>query len=143
MVRCLDVWVGFICAHATVFAFIPMYLVILWASTATSQISADDVIYCVLPLYHSSGCNFVLRFIHFCIRLELTMGFALVLISAGSALTAGATLVIGRKFSASKFWDDCVKYRVTVFHVRSICTVQRLCAKLRKKSTSVNFVDTC
>ncbi|KAL1935617.1 hypothetical protein VTP01DRAFT_4757 [Rhizomucor pusillus] len=68
--------------------------VILWASTATSQISADDVIYCVLPLYHSSG----------------------LLISAGSALTAGATLVIGRKFSASKFWDDCVKYRVTVFH---------------------------
>lgn len=30
-------------------------------------------------------------------------------------LQAGATIVLGRKFSASRFWDDCARYNVTVF----------------------------
>ncbi|XP_074386352.1 long-chain fatty acid transport protein 1 isoform X3 [Zonotrichia albicollis] len=52
----------------------------------------DDVIYTCLPLYHSAGN----------------------IIGVGQCLLHGLTVVIRRKFSASRFWDDCVKYRCTV-----------------------------
>lgn len=32
----------------------------------------------------------------------------------GQCLIHGLTVVIRKKFSASRFWDDCVKYRCTV-----------------------------
>lgn len=52
----------------------------------------DDVIYDSLPLYHTAGGA----------------------LGIGQAFTNGNTLVIRKKFSASKFWEDCIKYNCTV-----------------------------
>ncbi len=57
------------------------------------SLTSDDVFYCALPFYHSN---------------------ALVLAMSGS-LMSGATLAIGRKFSASRFWDECRQYGATTF----------------------------
>ncbi|XP_074386350.1 long-chain fatty acid transport protein 1 isoform X1 [Zonotrichia albicollis] len=60
----------------------------------------DDVIYTCLPLYHSAGN----------------------IIGVGQCLLHGLTVVIRRKFSASRFWDDCVKYRCTVVqYIGELC----------------------
>ncbi|RVE75619.1 hypothetical protein OJAV_G00000500 [Oryzias javanicus] len=60
----------------------------------------DDIIYNCLPLYHSAGT---------------VMG-------VGQCLLFGLTVVIRRKFSASRFWDDCVKYNCTVIqYIGEIC----------------------
>ncbi|XP_072772565.1 long-chain fatty acid transport protein 4-like [Nerophis lumbriciformis] len=52
----------------------------------------DDIIYDCLPLYHSAGT----------------------IMGVGQCLLFGATVVIRSKFSASRFWDDCVKHNCTV-----------------------------
>ncbi|XP_029031173.1 long-chain fatty acid transport protein 1-like [Betta splendens] len=60
----------------------------------------DDIIYNCLPLYHSAGT---------------VMG-------VGQCLLFGLTVVIKRKFSASRFWDDCVKHNCTVIqYIGEIC----------------------
>jgi fatty-acyl-CoA synthase len=51
----------------------------------------DDVIYCVLPLYHGAG--------------------GMVVVS--SALAQGMTMVLRRRLSASTFWDEVREQRVT------------------------------
>ncbi|KAI9247630.1 hypothetical protein BY458DRAFT_560336 [Sporodiniella umbellata] len=56
-------------------------------------VKKNDRVYCVLPLYHSSG----------------------MIVSTSVALYSGATIVLGRKFSAKRFWNDCVDYKVDVF----------------------------
>ena len=56
------------------------------------KMNHDSVIYDTLPLYHSAGG----------------------ILGVGQALTNGCTVVIRRKFSASRFWDDCAKYNCTV-----------------------------
>ncbi|CAO3696170.1 hypothetical protein G6F70_006909 [Rhizopus microsporus] len=56
-------------------------------------IQEGDRVYCVLPLYHSSG----------------------MIVASSVALYAGATIILGRKFSARRFWNDCVDYKVDVF----------------------------
>ncbi len=53
----------------------------------------DDVFYCALPFYHSNALT----------------------IAVSSVLMSGATLAIGRKFSASGFFDECRKYQATAF----------------------------
>jgi fatty-acyl-CoA synthase/citronellyl-CoA synthetase len=50
-----------------------------------------DTYYCALPLYHSNA---------------LMVGF-------GSCLCGGATFALRRKFSASQFWEDCIKFEAT------------------------------
>ncbi|XP_048469350.1 long-chain fatty acid transport protein 4 [Rhincodon typus] len=55
------------------------------------RMRADDIVYDCLPLYHSAGN----------------------IVGIGQCLLHGLTVVIRRKFSASRFWDDCVKYRCT------------------------------
>ncbi|KAM9082444.1 long-chain fatty acid transport protein 4 isoform 2-T3 [Megaptera novaeangliae] len=52
----------------------------------------DDIIYDCLPLYHSAGN----------------------IVGIGQCLLHGMTVVIRKKFSASRFWDDCIKYNCTV-----------------------------
>jgi acyl-CoA synthetase (AMP-forming)/AMP-acid ligase II len=47
------------------------------------RLKPDDVFYCALPMYHNNALT----------------------VSWGAVLGAGCTLAIGRKFSASKFWD--------------------------------------
>lgn len=76
-----------------------------------------DRVYCVLPLYHSSGSK-VLLLCHFVSFINIF--FWLVIVACSVALYAGATIVLGRKFSASRFWNDCVDYKVDVFTVSSI-----------------------
>ncbi|KFU89382.1 Long-chain fatty acid transport protein 1, partial [Chaetura pelagica] len=60
----------------------------------------DDVIYNCLPLYHSAGN----------------------IMGVGQCLIHGLTVVIRKKFSASRFWDDCTKYRCTIIqYIGEIC----------------------
>ncbi|CAN9510078.1 unnamed protein product [Ophioblennius macclurei] len=60
----------------------------------------EDVIYTCLPLYHSAGT----------------------IMGVGQCLLFGLTVVIRRKFSASRFWDDCVKHNCTVIqYIGEIC----------------------
>ncbi|KAL2762650.1 bile acyl-CoA synthetase isoform 2 precursor, partial [Daubentonia madagascariensis] len=54
--------------------------------------TADDVVYTVLPLYHTMG---------------LVLGVL-------GCLELGATCVLAPKFSTSSFWDDCRQHGVTV-----------------------------
>lgn len=55
-------------------------------------IRQTDRIYNSLPLYHTAGG----------------------IIGVGQALCTGLTVVLRRKFSASKFWADCIQYDCTV-----------------------------
>ncbi|XP_035250820.1 very long-chain acyl-CoA synthetase-like isoform X1 [Anguilla anguilla] len=67
----------------------------LWAASfvqAIAGVTADDVVYNTLPLYHIAGF----------------------LIGCTGAIERGGTVVLQRKFSASQFWDDVRKYDVTV-----------------------------
>ena len=62
--------------------------------------SPSDVLYDVLPLYHTAG------------------GVMLPALS----IFSGATLVLRRKFSATSFWDDVRRYRVTGFqYIGELC----------------------
>nr|XP_028576976.1 long-chain fatty acid transport protein 1 isoform X5 [Podarcis muralis] len=56
------------------------------------RMTPNDIIYNCLPLYHSAGN----------------------IMGAGQCVIHGLTVVIRKKFSASRFWDDCVKYKCTV-----------------------------
>uniref|UniRef100_A0A8C2V4N6 Long-chain-fatty-acid--CoA ligase n=1 Tax=Chinchilla lanigera TaxID=34839 RepID=A0A8C2V4N6_CHILA len=59
-----------------------------------------DVLYDCLPLYHSAGN----------------------IMGVGQCLIYGLTVVLRKKFSASRFWDDCVKYNCTVVqYIGEIC----------------------
>lgn len=60
----------------------------------------DDIIYNCLPLYHSAGT----------------------IMGVGQCLLFGLTVVVRRKFSASRFWDDCAKHNCTVIiYIGEIC----------------------
>ena len=66
----------------------------------TLDATPDDVFYCCLPLYHGAAATSV----------------------ASTALAAGASIVIRRKFSARGFWPDVHRYGVTIFqYVGEIC----------------------
>jgi len=62
--------------------------------------SSKDVIYCSLPLYHSSA---------------MFAGW-------GAALSSGAALGLRRKFSASQFWDDVHRFDASVVvYIGELC----------------------
>lgn len=49
------------------------------------------------------------------------------IVGVGQCIIHGMTVVIKKKFSASRFWDDCVKYNCTVcvilgLNVLLLCT---------------------
>ena len=69
----------------------------------------------------------------------------LVIVTTAVALQAGATIVLGRKFSASRFWDDCTKYDVTAFTVCSLFMMHLSISLLTKGSfsTLVNSAVIC
>lgn len=76
------------------------FLATATGAAAIGELRASDRVYIVLPLYHSAGGVMAL----------------------GGAMLAGATAVIGRRFSARRFWDDCVRHRVTVFqYIGELC----------------------
>ena len=64
----------------------------MYASHYIIGLSPDDVVYCHLPLYHSSGGQ----------------------VATCSSILFGTKTVIRRKFSASAFWKDCVGFNITV-----------------------------
>jgi acyl-CoA synthetase (AMP-forming)/AMP-acid ligase II len=55
------------------------------------RVRPGDTVYCPLPLYHSNGS----------------------LIAFGSALVNGARLALTRRFAASRFWEECVRFDAT------------------------------
>uniref|UniRef100_A0A672J5H3 Very long-chain fatty acid transport protein n=1 Tax=Salarias fasciatus TaxID=181472 RepID=A0A672J5H3_SALFA len=64
------------------------------------KMTSDDVLYDCLPLYHSAGN----------------------IVGVGQSIIHGMTVVIRKKFSASRFWDDCVKYNCTIVqYIGEIC----------------------
>uniref|UniRef100_A0A8C9WA57 Very long-chain fatty acid transport protein n=1 Tax=Scleropages formosus TaxID=113540 RepID=A0A8C9WA57_SCLFO len=64
------------------------------------RIRPDDIIYDCLPLYHSAGN----------------------IMGVGQCLLYGLTVVVKKKFSASRFWEDCIKYNCTVVqYIGEIC----------------------
>jgi citronellyl-CoA synthetase len=59
-----------------------------------------DVIYVTTPLFHSHAIN----------------------VAYAASLRYGSTMAIRRKFSASNFWDDAVKFKATCFnYIGEIC----------------------
>jgi fatty-acyl-CoA synthase len=70
------------------------------AFAGATDAKAEDRLYNVLPLYHSTGG----------------------LCGVGAALLNGATLVLRRKFSATHFWEDIDTYRCTIFvYIGELC----------------------
>ncbi|RLU22958.1 hypothetical protein DMN91_005236 [Ooceraea biroi] len=64
------------------------------------KLRPDDRIYDSLPLYHTAGG----------------------IIGAGQALLCGVTVVLRKRFSASNFWPDCVRYKCTIAqYIGEIC----------------------
>ncbi|KAF6038949.1 SLC27A4 [Bugula neritina] len=62
--------------------------------------NSTTIIYDTLPIYHSAGG----------------------ILGVGQALLQGCTVVIRKKFSASNFWADCIKYNCTAAqYIGEIC----------------------
>ncbi|XP_072242156.1 long-chain fatty acid transport protein 2-like [Leuresthes tenuis] len=86
----------------------------VWAASflqAACGVTAEDIFYINLPLYHSAGF----------------------LIGMAGSIERGITIVLRRKFSASQFWDDCRKYNVTVMQYIGE-TLRYLCNTPRKEN---------
>jgi fatty-acyl-CoA synthase len=65
-----------------------------------TRTTAQDRLYCVLPLYHATGG----------------------LCAIGAALLNGAAIVLRRKFSATYFWDDIAAHDCTIFaYIGELC----------------------
>jgi acyl-CoA synthetase (AMP-forming)/AMP-acid ligase II len=78
------------------------------------RLKADDVLYCALPLYHNNALT----------------------VSWGAVLGAGCTLALGRKFSATKFWDDIRRHGATSF-----CYIGEICRYLLNRPPQENDRD--
>ena len=64
------------------------------------RLNSNDTLYCCLPLYHNNALT----------------------VAVSSVLSAGATLALGKSFSASKFWDEVIGYDATAFvYIGEIC----------------------
>lgn len=82
----------------------------------TIKMRKGDRVYCVLPLYHSSGSKFsTIQHMK-----KNNSSFILVIVASSVSLYSGATIVLGRRFSVSRFWNDCVDYNVNVFSVSEL-----------------------
>ncbi|VDM78794.1 unnamed protein product [Strongylus vulgaris] len=78
------------------------------------EITGDDVIYITMPMYHSAAG----------------------IMGIGTVIVSGTTAVIRKKFSASNFWKDCVKYSCTASqYIGEICRyllAQKPCEEEKK-----------
>ncbi|MGB5953428.1 MAG: AMP-binding protein, partial [Ornithinimicrobium sp.] len=61
---------------------------------ANLHLGADDVLYCPFPLFHIDAAT----------------------LTVAAALSVGATAALGRRFSASGFWDEVHLFDATVFN---------------------------
>ncbi|GAF69117.1 unnamed protein product, partial [marine sediment metagenome] len=72
----------------------------LYMGSVSAEYTSDDILYITTPLFHSN---------------TLIAGI-------GATFMNGASMVLARKFSASLFWDDVRKYKVTAFnYVGELC----------------------
>lgn len=78
------------------------------------RLNQNDRMYCTLPFYHATG----------------------MVIAWGSAIAAAGGLVIARKFSASRFWEDIRRYDCTAFGY-----VGELCRYLNEQPPKPNDLD--
>jgi fatty-acyl-CoA synthase len=63
-------------------------------------LKSSDTVYCCLPLYHNTALT----------------------VAVSGVISAGATLALGRSFSASRFWDDVTRYDATAFvYIGEVC----------------------
>jgi acyl-CoA synthetase (AMP-forming)/AMP-acid ligase II len=70
-----------------------------WASFAIDY-RPDDILYNCLPLYHSNA----------------------LMLATGSVITAGATMVLARKFSRRHFWDEVRRHEASAFiYIGELC----------------------
>jgi fatty-acyl-CoA synthase len=64
------------------------------------RLKTSDTLYCCLPLYHNNALT----------------------VAVSSVLNSGATLALGKSFSASRFWDEVIKHEATAFiYIGEIC----------------------
>jgi fatty-acyl-CoA synthase len=64
------------------------------------RLNSNDTLYCCLPLYHNNALT----------------------VAVSSVLNSGATLALGKSFSASTFWDEVIRYDATAFvYIGEIC----------------------
>ncbi len=67
---------------------------------AAAKSGTSDRMFMVLPLYHATGG----------------------LCGVGAAISRGGAVIVRRKFSATKFWDEAVKFKATMFmYVGELC----------------------
>lgn len=89
----------------------------------TYGLDADDIGYCVMPLFHIHG-----------------------LVAATlAALTAGGSVVVPKKFSASTFWDDVISSNVTWY--TAVPTIHHIVLAAaeggRQRGHRLRFVRSC
>ncbi|MGI9162744.1 MAG: long-chain-acyl-CoA synthetase FadD6 [Mycobacterium sp.] len=64
------------------------------------RLRGGDTMYCALPLYHNNALT----------------------VALSSVIDAGATLALGRSFSASRFWDEVIAAKATAFiYIGELC----------------------
>ena len=64
------------------------------------RLRGSDTLYSCLPLYHNNALT----------------------VAIGSVINSGATLALGKSFSASKFWDDVIVHEATAFiYIGEVC----------------------
>jgi fatty-acyl-CoA synthase len=64
------------------------------------RLTSNDTLYCCLPLYHNNALT----------------------VAVSAVLNSGATLALGKSFSASRFWDEIIRYDATAFvYIGEIC----------------------
>jgi fatty-acyl-CoA synthase len=76
----------------------------LWALGGSGafgmRLKSSDTLYCCLPLYHNNALT----------------------VALSAVIGAGATLALGRSFSASRFWDEVIRYDATAFvYIGEVC----------------------
>lgn len=81
---------------------------------AAVRLTASDRLYCTLPLYHATG---------------MAIGW-------GSVIAANAGIVLSRRFSVSRFWDEIRRYDCTSF-----AYVGELCRYLFEQDAKPNDLD--
>jgi fatty-acyl-CoA synthase len=64
------------------------------------RLNSNDTLYCCLPLYHNNALT----------------------VAVSSVINSGATLALGRSFSASRFWDEVIASDATAFiYIGELC----------------------
>lgn len=64
------------------------------------RLKSSDTLYCCLPLYHNNALT----------------------VALSSMINSGATLALGKSFSASKFWDEVIANDATAFiYIGEVC----------------------